>query len=180
MNAQLINVALFQAGWFLCVLYPSTLSAALGLILVGIHSALQRHHWVVELRLIGLLSLPGLLLDSLLLGTGMLSVVGSDSNIIPLWLVAIWLLFSATLTHSLRWMIQRPFLPWIAGPIGGALAYMAAERLGAITINNTPFGLIALIVGWGLVFPLQAWMARRFLQTAHGASCENPQTVVSP
>ncbi|MDX5299977.1 MAG: DUF2878 domain-containing protein [Gammaproteobacteria bacterium] len=180
MSAQLINVALFQAGWFLCVLYPSALSAAFGLALVGVHSALQRPHWAPELRIIGLLSLPGLLLDSLLLGTGVLAVVGSDSSIIPLWLVAIWLLFSATLTHSLRWMIQRPYLPWIAGPIGGPLAYMAAERLGAITINETPFGLIALALGWGLVFPLQAWMARRYLQTGQGASNEDRQTVATP
>ncbi len=72
----------------------------------------------------------------------------------PLWMVALWVGFAATLRHALRWLGGRYVLAALLGAIGGPLAYRAGEALGAIQIPDPLSGLTAVSVEWLLAMPL--------------------------
>ncbi len=72
----------------------------------------------------------------------------------PLWMVALWVGFAATLRHALSWLSNRYLLGALLGAIGGPLAYRAGEALGAIQIPDPLSGLTAVSVEWLVAMPL--------------------------
>ena len=67
----------------------------------------------------------------------------------PLWLLALYPLFSLTLNSSLEFLNKNLALTFFLGGIGGLLSYLAGERLGAVQL----FPLLAypaLFLSWGL------------------------------
>ena len=56
-----------------------------------------------------------------------------------------------------KWLVAVLF-----GAIGGPLAYMGAEKLGAVTLNNMPATYIALAVGWAILTPLLLALSEKF------------------
>ncbi|AOE48969.1 DUF2878 domain-containing protein [Kangiella sediminilitoris] len=66
----------------------------------------------------------------------------------PWWIIALWASFGAALNHSLSWLQKTPWLAAIFGAIGGPTSYAAANRLGAIEINNFWFTLGLMSVVW--------------------------------
>jgi hypothetical protein len=71
----------------------------------------------------------------------------------PLWMVALWAAFASTLRHSLGWLRGRWSLGVALGAIGGPLAYLGGEALGAITVTGTA-GVAAVAVQYALATPL--------------------------
>ena len=64
----------------------------------------------------------------------------------------LWMIFAITLNHSLVWLKNRISLSVIFGAIGGPLAYLAGEKLGAIIITQQ-LSLVLLSIGWALITP---------------------------
>ena len=52
----------------------------------------------------------------------------------PAWLLTMWAQFATTFRHSLRTVISRPPQAALFGAIGGPIAFLAGERLGAVTL----------------------------------------------
>ena len=65
-----------------------------------------------------------------------------------------------TLNHSLKWMQGRIVISILFGLIGGPLAYLAGEKLGAITILSTS-SLYILALGWAIITPLLVGLTQK-------------------
>nr|WP_166260001.1 DUF2878 domain-containing protein [Marinobacter salicampi] len=159
---SLVNLLLFQLGWFLCVLFPGLLSATAAFGLVGIHLALVSQHRSRELQFILLGTVLGSLLDGLWFQLGVMTDSSGTVFWTPVWLVGMWALFLTTLAHSLSWMGSRPWLPFVLAPIAGPFAYWSASELGAVVLPAGWSSLLALALGWLVIFPLLMYIRKRF------------------
>lgn len=168
MNSPIINIIGFQIGWFSCVL-----GAANGMPWLGPLVALPVLGWHlfnagdmrIELKFILIASFIGCLFDQALLSAGLLRFDASPiwpAAVLPLWMMALWLLFNTTINVGLRWMRGRTAIAVIFGLIGGPLAYLAGAELGAITLLDTSKLMVALAIGWGLLMPALLWLSTRF------------------
>jgi len=152
----LLNYALFQAGWFVCVLgaaagYPWRATAA-GLLLVLAHLALVRNAARESLLLLTSLLL-GLLVDGIHIYTGVLAFpIGSFlPGLPPAWILVLWLQFAMSLHYSLGWLTGRYFLGALLGSVSGALAYWAGVRFGAAAFGTELIhSLVQIGLSWGL------------------------------
>ncbi len=152
---NVLNFVLFQAGWFACVLYPGLAVTALALGLFIAHMALVSRKRFSELQFIGVGVVLGGLLDTLWFRLGILGIPGVEATaVVPPWLVAIWALFMTTLCHSLAWIGQHRWLPYVLAPFAGALAYWSAGKLGAVTLPDPALSVAAIALGWLVIFPL--------------------------
>lgn len=158
--AKTLNFVLFQAAWFICVLYPSLSGAGLALLFVMIHLIAISHHRWSELQFIGLGTVLGGLLDSLWFRVGILDDGTGSVQLSPPWLVAIWAIFMTTFNHSLDWVTRRRWTLILLPPSAGPLAYWSASHLGAIELPTPAWSLAALAIGWLVLFPALACLRK--------------------
>ena len=163
---MIVNVVLFQLGWFACVLGAANgharegaLAAAL---IVALHIARAAQPGR-EALLAAAAALLGALFESALVQTGW---VRFDAGVLlegaaPYWMVALWALFATTLNESMRMLQTRPWIAALFGAIGGPLAYYGGARLGALDLVQPVAMLAALAVGWAIATPLLLSLARR-------------------
>lgn len=159
---NLVNFVLFQAGWFLCVVYPGTLTAIAALVLVVLHLVLVSQRPARELQFIVLGTVVGSLIDSVWFYLGVMSSQAGTALWAPLWLVGVWAMFMTTLAHSLSWTGTRAWLPFTLAPIAGPFAYWSASKLGAVSLPDPTLSLPALALGWMISFPLMMYIRRRY------------------
>ncbi|HDZ37311.1 MAG TPA: DUF2878 domain-containing protein [Marinobacter sp.] len=151
---NILNFILFQIGWFACAAYPTLLGPVLVLVFLAIHFVFVSQHRFTELQFVGLGTVVGALLDGLWFYLGVLDDGSGTVLITPLWLVAIWAIFMTTLSHSLNWISRKMFLAFLFAPIAGPFAYWSASKIGVVVLPDLVASLIALGLGWLVVFPL--------------------------
>lgn len=160
------NVLLFQLGWFACVLGAARDWAregiAVALVIVAVHVA-RASQPRRELLLVAVAAATGALFDSLLASAGWLRYAGAApfEGAAPYWIIALWALFAITLNLSMRSLRARPALGALLGLVGGPLAYLGGERLGAVVLAQPVPGLVALALAWALATPLLLGLALR-------------------
>jgi len=165
LTRKVINVALFQAAWFAAVL-----GAARGMLWLGplsmiptlaIHLAFQENRRG-ELKLLLVAGLLGFLFDTAFVAGGVFSPLRHlfPRPFSPPWMICLWLNFAATLNVSMVWLRGRYLLAAAFGAVGGPLAYYSGARLGATETLPTTTGMLLLAIGWGLMTPILAWLAR--------------------
>ncbi|MCA1796203.1 MAG: DUF2878 domain-containing protein [Geobacteraceae bacterium] len=171
--SKVINVALYQIGWFSCLL-----GAALGFPLPGAFASLGLIllHLLLtdapraEVRLLLAACLVGIVVDSLQQAAGLFTFK-TDPNWplwLPLWVFVIWIQFATLLRFALHWLLGRYLLGALFGAIGGPLAYWSGIRMGAATFGENPqLTLLVLALVWALVTPLLLW-ARHKLAGSEG------------
>lgn len=167
---KIINFVLFQAAWFVCVLgasYNHTyLAFTLSLIILLLHFAIIKNR-MLELKLIIIAGLIGLLFDGALLNFDL--IIYNDPGLpypfTPIWIVMLWMIFAMTLNHSLAWLSQKIYISILFGAMGGPLAYIAGEKLGAITLLSTN-SIITLSIGWALITPILLTIANKLNKNA--------------
>jgi hypothetical protein len=157
--AFVLNVVLFQIGWFACVL-----GAAHGLAGAGALAALLIVAWHVaradaprrELALVAVAAVLGALFETLLVQSGWIRFGAGVliEGAATYWMVALWALFATTLNVSLRSLRKRVWLAALLGAIGGPMAYYAGARLGALELVAAGAGLAAIGAGWAVLTPL--------------------------
>lgn len=150
---NVLNFIFFQIGWFACVAYPS-LGPVLVLVFLLIHFVFVSQHRFAELQFVGLGTVVGALLDGLWFRLGILDIGGGAVLIPPFWLIAIWAIFMTTLSHSLNWISRKMRLAFLFAPFAGSFAYWSASKIGVVELPDLPVSLIALAIGWLVVFPL--------------------------
>ena len=161
------NFLAFQIGWFACVLGGAHdlpwVGTGIALVIVAWHLT-RAARPKQELLLVLSAAAIGALFDTLLVWLG--GFTCSSGTLIagtaPHWMVALWMLFATTLNLSLAWLKRRLFVAALFGAIGGPLAYLGGEKLGALNFASPTAGLIALAIGWALLTPLLAMIAQRF------------------
>lgn len=162
-----INFILFQAAWFACVLGAARGMAWLGVIttiLIVAWHLKQAKQTKPEVILLIITLLIGAVFDQVMLSTHLISYQahGWSDALTPAWILALWAGFVTALNVSLRWMQGKWIVAVLFGAFGGPLAYMGAERLGAVTLNANPQSYLALSVGWAIITPVLLVLARRF------------------
>jgi hypothetical protein len=118
----------------------------------------------------------GLVLENLWVYNGLLDYATPwPSTGSPAWIVALWWAFALAVVPLLGYLHQRLWLAVLFGAVGGPLAYLGAARGWQVVQFTQPVwhSLLALGIGWALVIPLLAWLARRGMESSsqlHGAS----------
>lgn len=158
------DALLFQAAWFACVAGGNT-GALLALALLlplqatwpGTRNARE---WSVALLFAGV----GLAMDLGFQAAGLLRFDDAGVTGVPPWLAVLWLFFAGTLLRSLAFLQGRPVPAAVLGAVGGPLAYIAGEQLGAAHSPHGPVELVLLLApGWALLLALLAWLTPRLL-----------------
>lgn len=161
-----INLLLFQAGWFACVLGAAMqvpwAGALVALFAIGWHLARAKHP-KAESFLVLLVVLVGMVFETLLVQMGWIRF---DSGVFapglaPYWMGILWAMFATTLNVSLRWLRPRLGLAAVLGAIGGPLSYYAGAQMGALAFVNVELALTAVALGWAFLTPLLLVLARR-------------------
>lgn len=167
MPSNLKNMIAFQIGWFACVLGAAHALPWLGplfaLAIISLHLR-QAGDGQKELTLIAIIGTCGSVFDQLLLSLGWIQYPPHawPAWLLPLWMLCLWLLFATTLNISLRWMRSKHLLAMLFGLLGGPLAYLAGQKLGAMQLVAQTNTLIALAVFWGLMMPVMLRLASVF------------------
>jgi len=167
MKFKLLNFFLFQLGWFALILgaawNKTYLALLIGLIIIGFHLSIISNK-LNELKLILAAGLIGFVFDGFLQYFQFIiynSAVWAFP-LTPIWIVMLWMIFAITINHSLVWLKNRKTLTIFFGAIGGPLAYLAGEKLGAITIVD-PLSIVLLSLGWATITPLLIWISKKYV-----------------
>jgi len=161
----LVNVVLYQVGWFAIVLGAAHgrpwLGSGVALALVAIHLILA-HGRPRQVSLILLAGSIGLGLDSLQLSLGVLRFPSGMviDWLVPPWDVVLWMQFATILPFGLIWLSRRYVLSSVLGLVGGPLAFYTGERLGAV-VFLPPRAMHFLLLGlvWAVAFPTLVWLS---------------------
>lgn len=158
-----LNFILFQIAWFACVLGAANAKPWLGVLITTVivvwHLA-QVNNLSNELKLMVYTIAIGAFLDQALLSFNLVNYLhhGWHQAIVPMWILALWLAFSTTLNMSLAWMQTRYHIGFVFGMIGGPLAYLAAEKLGAVIVTSQ-LSYVMLAIGWAAITPTLLFIA---------------------
>lgn len=160
------NVVAFQIGWFACVLgaahHLPLLGTGIALGVLAVHLA-RAPDPAAEAKLMLAALGVGVLFDPPLALAGMFTFASGAfvHGALAPWMLALWMLFAMTLNVSLRWLKRRPLLAVPLGGLGGPVAYLGGERLGAMVIHS-PAAIAVIAAGWALALWLLVMLARRF------------------
>ena len=165
--SKIINVLLYQLGWFSCLLgatwgYPLS-GAFFALLLMAVHLVLAESR-KSELYLMLSACLLGVVVDTLQQAAGVFTfkIDPAWPLWLPLWIFVIWAQFATLFHYGLYWLSGRYLLAAFLGLIGGPLAYWGGVRLGAAQFNEALFfSVSSLAVVWALVMPMLVWLSAR-------------------
>lgn len=169
---NLTNIFGFQLVWWACILFGN-IALPIAFILIAGHIYFHQNS-LTELRVILLCGFTGFIVDSVLKLTGVFAFdnqafypLSATYLAPPVWLLALWFAFSATIRNSLNYFRNQLALASVLGGISGAGSYIAAERLGAVIF---PYGLlntsIVLVTLWAILFPVLILISER-VETAN-------------
>lgn len=170
---KLLNALLYQLGWFACVgaaaLGAGHWGAAAAIALTALHVQLSIDRRS-ELQLIAAAGLLGLVLETAQLGLGVLEFKGHppDAVLPPLWILALWLQFATLFRYGLSWLSGRFGLAAVLGFLGGPLAFLGGERLGAATLAEPRIqSLLILGAVWAFALPVLLRLSDRRSSPGH-------------
>ena len=174
MRTVLVNLCLYQTGWFACVLgaamgHPWT-GAGTALFLLTVHLLLCRERRK-EILTVSCIALGGTLIDSVQAFSGVLVFLSGywTQWVVPFWITVMWLQFATLFHFALSWLSGRYFLSAVLGSIGGPLAYLTGERLGAAIFPcSFRFSYTVLAIVWFFVLPGCVFIADRFKPSRKG------------
>lgn len=155
-RAALLNYAAYQIGWLAAVVGAGAgygfAGGALALLLTAGHVVLARQR-SAEALLVAAATALGYLLETWQMSAGTYASLAdaTPGSGPPLWLVALWAQFATTFRMSLWAVVRRPLVAAAFGALGGPIAFVAGERIGAAVLG-VPIAatLLRLGVTWGL------------------------------
>jgi len=147
----LLNAAVFQGAWLICVLAGSAAAAAVTILVVGLHL-----RWVRDRRRESIFLMQAFLIgfscDLLLVQSGVLVTGGA---LPPLWLSCLWLLFGTTVGYTLRPFHGRLGWCMAGGALLAPLSYFGGVKLSGAALMSPAWGALLIIaVIWTFIFPL--------------------------
>ncbi|MEZ5353675.1 MAG: DUF2878 domain-containing protein [Bryobacteraceae bacterium] len=152
-----LNIALFQAGWWACVL-----SAAAGFPSAGVAVsavAIAANIYFLGYRVVMLVAAAigiGFASDTALIRAAAIGFPGHPA-LAPMWMLALWGNFAAALPVSMAWLTGRYVLAAALGGLAGPASYLAGQSFGAIHVGN-PW-MVAL--EWLVALPLLVRISER-------------------
>ena len=166
-HTQLVSYTLYQIGWFACVLGAASqrpwTGCLIGTILVVVHVALSVER-VLEVQLLVLATAVGAAVEMIQIAAGTYRFTSRTETdaLPPAWLLAMWARFATTFRFSLRNVVIRPVLAVLFGAAGGPIAFLAGERLGAVTLlPPLAQSLLRLSISWAIALVVFSAVLRR-------------------
>jgi len=161
---KLLNFVAFQCCWFANVigaasgfpwLGPLVTVLWLAVHLASLRSASGAGNVAAEMRVLLAAIAIGWTADSALALAGFISFpeVAQLGGPSPVWMVALWACFAATFRHSLSWMRGRWLIAVVLGAVGGPLAYVGGEKLGAILLTDY-LSIVVVAVQYAIATPV--------------------------
>jgi hypothetical protein len=159
----LLNVVLFQIGWWACVLSAANNYAVQAALALAAIVAIQIliHVSPVRALLLALVCLSlGAAIESIFAAAHVTAYQSADLmlGLAPVWMAGLWALLSTTLDVSLRWLRGRWLLGITLGAAAGAMSYAGGARLGALSLPRG-YSLWVIAAVWGLALPLLIQLA---------------------
>ena len=153
MKVTVINVVAFKVAWLLTVFAAAAGHGLMGPLAVTCWVGCFLY-WQQDLKhnllFIALAFSVGFLVDMTLGIFGAITFPFSPSDILPpLWMAFLWINLAVSLRYAFAFLRERYVLATFVGAIGGPLAYLSGEAVGAMTVNNILF--VAVI--WALATP---------------------------
>ena len=143
------NLVCHQIAWWICVLCMGLIGTGAMLLFIGAHLGLLRPSNQRELKLVLVSAIVGLCLDNILGAFGFVSYEGHYwIGFMPLWLLAIWAGFGATLRHGQKVLVKTQLYAALTGFLGGPLAYLGGEKLSRLDVQGS-IGWFMVSVTWG-------------------------------
>lgn len=162
-HSTLFNYVLYQAGWFACILGAAWHRPLAGFVIALLLTAV--HVWRAEDRaaesLLILLALTlGIAVEGFQAWSGTYAQFTSGRVMAwmsPPWLLAMWAQFATTFRFSMRGVMSHSWRATAFGALGGPVAFLAGERLGAVTLARplSP-ALLSLSIAWSIALYLCA------------------------
>lgn len=160
-KSNVVNFVLFQIAWFVAVwgaaegygwMGPAAVAGWVIFFMAWHRPARQ------DGTLLLMTGLIGFCMDSILVWSGSLQFPEWAGPAFPttIWMVALWINLGASLRHSLKWLTGRYLLGLLFGAIGGPLAYLAGEKLNAISVLEP----VPVVIAWAIAMPLVLWVER--------------------
>lgn len=169
-RANILNFVLFQLVWFCAVWGASSGNMWLGP--ATVLGFVVLHLWMIpagtgrgrELGYVLSVGLVGALADSTLHLIGATSYPTSHEvwpfQVVPPWIVSLWIAFALLPRFSLAWLAGRPVLGFVFGALGGPLSYLAGTRFGSVAVGESSLlTWCALSVEYAVVTPLLLYFA---------------------
>ena len=159
--AQIIaSACVYQAGWFVCVLwgdYAALACVALSILFVYYLFNPPKRVWINAVRVTAV----GCAMDAILVYMGFYAVA-SESPTLPLWLACIWALFALALPYGFSFLAGRYVLASVLGALGGPLAYVGGAALSPALSLALPALEAAAILAllWAAMMPYLVWLTR--------------------
>jgi hypothetical protein len=146
----------FKLSWFALVLAQNLL-----IIPVLLFLAWSLWHSKQPERLAWLgLAVVGITMDTVLQYSGVLSFSGVVW--LPLWMLALWLVFSLVLVKVFAVYLQNYWIAALSAAVSGPMAYIGGATLsGQMQVTSTTESYIALGLCWACFGVLAGW-SRRF------------------
>ena len=123
MAKALLNFVLFQASWFAAVLggahgWPWT-GSLVAVLAVSVHLVVFEGNRKRELQLIAFIVLLGLVVESLLMQSGVIVYRSPEPVAVfpPVWILAMWLAFGTLPNGVLGWLHGRVWLAAVLGAV---------------------------------------------------------------
>lgn len=147
----IINALVFQVLWFTCVQGNNLFALIALVVLLAIHQTLfrpQAQAW----QLIILFSLLGYFGDSLITQLFSFHYMNQQGLFAPIWLLGLWVGFSTTLNHSLKWIFNAHYYLILTAFLAVPASYMAGIKL-----SNTQLEQTLLSSPWAFLFTEATW-----------------------
>ena len=163
--SKLFNLVFFNAMWLLCVLGRNEL-LWLSVPLLAAYASLLLVAGKLQITQLLLPALVGLTVDSVMVIGGLLEF--NSQQLLPLWLVMLWLNFSITLALALQWLGRHFWLSAVAGAVAFPLNYSIGEQFNAVTYS-APYPLVISVMAavWAIGLPglyqLRAFAIHKYL-----------------
>lgn len=158
--ARLVNYLIFQAGWFACVWGAGRGMIWLGPLFVAVAMVLQAGFFArmtrSDARFMLLAVSLGAVIDTGLILAGVYDPVREilPWPLAPVWILALWVLFTGSFHLSLQWLHGRPLYACLLGALAAPLSYAAGEGLGAAAMNPSFLkSYVAFGIVWGITVP---------------------------
>ncbi len=153
---KIIYVVAFKLCWLALVYWQYLLM--LPVLLYWGFAMLRLHH---KARLaVLLLTLCGVLLDSVLVASGWLNFAGN--TLLPIWMMVLWACFALMLVQVLADLLRYWWLAALFGAVGGPLAYWGGSVLGGELLYQPVLELsLLLALCWSLL--MAVFVHYRFL-----------------
>lgn len=79
----------------------------------------------------------------------------TSAEFAPIWLLCLWISFSTTINHSMKWLFQSPAISFFVGLLLVPLSYIAGIQLSASTLLS-PYWQFFILEGlwWAIVLTI--------------------------